>query len=199
MKIYGPDGSVQMTQTTETLELNHDVLAASLFDIPQSYKLAASSQDLYSVTMPVSDENDNGQNSRPGNRGIIPPAVVKTVSLNVSMASGTSNQSDIESYVRSKMSDRGYRVVSGPADYAVNLQFNQLKESTASKVGGIFGKVTGVPTGSTGKVDIDLVATLSGKARGTAKIKDKFDGPLSAAVRLALDQAVNQLFENLDR
>lgn len=197
MKIFGADGSVQMSQTTETLELSRDTLNASLFDIPQGYKLAASSQELYSVTAPAFGQNETARD--PGNIGIPTRPTVKAVSLNVSMAAGTSNQADIESYVRSRISDRGYRIVSGPADYVVNIQVNQLKESTASKVGGIFGKVTGVPTGGVGKVDIDLTATLNGKAKGTARVKDKFDSPLSAAIRMALDQAIDQLFENLDQ
>jgi len=112
------------------------------------------------------------------------------------MASGAAGQSDIDSYVRSKLSERGLRVISGAADYSVSIQVNQIKESTASKIGGMFGKVTGANPGG-GKVDIDLSASLSGKANATAKVKSKFDSPLSSAVRLALDQALDQLLANL--
>ena len=198
MRMFGADGSVQMSQTTETLELNRNPIDASLFDIPQGYQLAGSSQDLYAVSMPsYGSGGGEGMTAPARNTGIVPPAMAaKTVSLNISMASGAAGQSDIDSYVRSKLSERGLRVISGAADYSVNIQVNQIKESTASKIGGMFGKVTGANPGG-GKVDIDLSASLSGKANATAKVKSKFDSPLSSAVRLALDQALDQLLANL--
>ena len=196
MTIYGSDGSVQMTQTTETLELNRDALDPALFDIPQGYAQAASSQDLYKVTMPMTDTGDNRPTStRPNVNPMMPPVVAKTIAVNITGA-GT-NQPDVEAYVRGKLAEKGYRVVSGTTDYTVSINFRQIKESTAGKIGGIFGKVTGVPTGGVGKVDIDLAANLSGKASANAKVKDKFDGPLSAALRLALDQALDQLLNGL--
>jgi hypothetical protein len=199
MKIFGSDGSVQMTQTTETLELNRDPLDAALFDIPVGYKLAASSQDLYAVQMPTYGSQtgtDRPTGNRPNVNPMMPPVASKSVALNITGAGAS--QADVDAYVRGKLSEKQLRVVSGSADYTVNINFRQIKESTSSKVGGIFGKVTGVPTGGVGKVDIDLIANLSGKATGDAKVKDKFDGPLSAAVRLALDQALDQLLSNIE-
>jgi hypothetical protein len=198
MKIYGPDGSVQMTQSTETLELNRNALDASLFDIPTGYKLAGSSQDLYAVSMPTygGDTNDNRSTStRPNVNPMMPPKVSKSVAVTITGAGA--NQTDVDTYVRSKLVEKGLRVVSGTADYTVNVNFRQIKESTAGKIGGIFGKVTGAPTGGVGKVDIDLVTTMSGKATGNANVKNKFDGPLSTALRLALDQALDQLLANI--
>jgi hypothetical protein len=198
MTIYGPDGSVQMTQTTETLELNRNPLDASIFDIPTGYKLAASSQDLNSVSTPTFGGGSNGDQpttTRPNVNPMMPPIAAKSVALNVSGAGGS--QSDVEAYVGSKFAEKGFRVVTGTADYTVNINFRQIKESTAGKIGGMFGKVTGAPTGGVGKVDIDLAATLSGKASGNANVKNKYDGPLSAAVRLALDQALDQLLVNV--
>ena len=198
MKIYGPDGSVQMTQTTETLELNRNTLDASIFDIPTGYKLAGSSQDLYAVSMPTygGDTNDNRPTStRPNVNPMMPPKVSKSVAVTVTGAG--SNQTDVDTYIRSKLVEKGLRVVSGTADYTVNVNFRQIKESTAGKIGGIFGKVTGAPTGGVGRVDIDLVTSMSGKATGNANVKNKFDGPLSAALRLAIDQALDQLLANI--
>ena len=198
MKIFGADCSVQVTQTTETLELNRDPLDASLFDIPIGYKLAASSQDLYAVQMPTyGGETRGGQptGTRPNVNPMMPPAAVKSVALNITGAGAS--QADVDAYVREKVAEKGLRVVSGTADYTISVNFRQIKESTAGKIGGMFGKVTGVPTGGVGKVDIDLVATMSGKVSDNANVKNKFDGPLSAAVRLALDQALDQLLANV--
>ena len=199
MKMYKADGSVMMTQTTETLELSRETLDASLFDIPQGYSQASSSEDLYKVTMPSYDSGPQTRTQPSRNTGVVPPAVAaKTIAVNISMAPGTSGQSEIDSYIRAKLADRGFRVVPSNAEYALNVQVNQVKESAASKIGGIFGKVTGANTGG-GKVDIDLSIALLGLASGNAKVKNKFDGPLSAAVRMAVDQALEQALANVDR
>jgi hypothetical protein len=204
MKMFGQDGSVQMTQTTETLELSRSPLDASLFDIPASYKQANSSQELYAVSMPsMGDMTGRSRGDRPssGNTGIVPPAnaSAKSVAVNVSLGSGAAgNQSEIESYVRSRIAARGLRAVSGSGDYTLSIQFNKIKESTAGKIGGMFGKVTGVPTGGVGKVDIDMTAALSGAGSGQAKVKDKLDGPAANAIHAAIDQALDQLLEGID-
>jgi len=195
MKMYGADGSVQMSQTTETLELNRDILDASLFDIPQGYKLAASSQDLYKISMPNYRGQNDADQPNPTRPDVNPMIPAKTVALNISGA--TAGQNDIDTFVRTKLAEKGLRVVSGSADFTVNINFRQIKESTGSKIGGMFGKVTGVNAGG-GKVDIDLTATLSGTSTGSANVKNKFDGPLAAALRMALDQALEQLLGNID-
>ena len=198
MKIYGPDGSVQMTQTTETLELNRDPLDASLFDIPTGYKLAASSQDLYAVSMPTYGGDTNGDqptSTRPNVNPMMPPIAAKSVALNISGAGAISPM--LMLMLATNWPKKDFVLSRGTADYTVNINFRQIKESTAGKIGGMFGKVTGAPTGGVGKVDIDLAATMSGKASGNANVKNKFDGPLSAAVRLALDQALDQLLANV--
>jgi hypothetical protein len=195
MKMYGTDGSVQMTQTTETLELNRDTLDATLFDIPQGYILAASSQDLYKISMPSYGGQKDSDRPNTTRTDVNPMIPAKTVALNITNA--TSGQNDIETYVRTKLAEKGLRVVTGTADYTVNINFRQIKESTGSKIGGMFGKVTGVNAGG-GKVDIDLTATLSGASNANANVKNKFDGPLTSALRMALDQALGQLLGNID-
>lgn len=199
MRMYGADGSVQMTQTTETLELSRETLDPSLFDVPQGYRLASSTQDLYSMSMPTFGGGGEVRNNPPRNTGIVPPAAsTKTIALNISMAPGTPNQTEIDSYLRTRLAERGFRVVPNNAEYALNVQVNQVKESTAAKIGGIFGKVTGANTGS-GKVDIDLSIALLGMASGNGRVKSKFDGPLPTALRMALDQALNQALANVGR
>jgi hypothetical protein len=199
MKMIGSDGAVQMTQTTETLELSRATLDASLFDVPASYKQVSSSQDLYAVGMPTAAMVDRETRSSSGNTGIVPPGrpAAKSVAVSISFAPGASgNQTEIDQYVRSELASRGLRVVSGAGDYTLNLQFRQVKESTAGKIGGMFGKVTGVDT-KVGKVDIDMSATLSGGTTGEAKVKNKFDGPLADAVHSAVDQALAQLLRGI--
>jgi len=196
MKFLGADGSVQMTQTTETLELSRSPLEASLFDIPNSYREAGSQQELYAISLPgVADLGAPTGIRDTGNAA--PSPAMKTVGVSITFTGGANvNQSEIENYVRGKIASRGFRPVSGSGDYVVNVQFRQVKESTAGKIGGLFGKVTGVPTGG-GKVDIDMTATLSGGSSGEAKVKNKFDGPLGDAMRAAIDQALDQVLDRI--
>jgi len=204
MKMFGQDGSVQMTQTTETIELSRSPLEASLFDIPASYKQANSSQELYAVSMPnMGDMMGRSRGDQPssGNTGIVPlaNASAKSVAVNISLAGGSSgNQAEIDQYVRSRIAAHGFRPATGSGDYTLSIQFNKVKESTAGKIGGMFGKVAGVPTGGVGKVDIDMTVTLSGGRSGEAKVKNKFDGPATDAIHAAIDQALDQLLNDID-
>jgi len=196
MKIYGPDGTVQMTQTTETLELSRVPLDQALFEVPNGYAETKNSQDLYKVS--ASDMASAASRSQNEDQTPIRSntPVGRSVGINLVLGSGSqANQPEIEEYIRSKILSRGLRAVPGTGDYNLTVEFRQIKESTGSKVGGIFGKVTGVDT-KAGSVNIDLVATLSGG--GEAKVKNKFDGPLSNAIRAALDEALDQLLANIN-
>ena len=205
MKMYGPDGSVRMTQTTETLELSRAPLDQAFFDIPEGFVETRNAQDLYAVSQSdmanaARGRRDSGAPSSrmptAGNVAVAPG--MRSVGVNLTLAGGTqANQGEIEQYIRGKIAERGLRAMSGSGDYNLNIDFRQIKESTGSKVGGLFGKVTGVNTSGAGSVNIDLIATLSGAGSGEAKVKNKFDGPLSSAIRAAVDQALDQLLANI--
>lgn len=195
MKMFGADGSVQMTQTTETVELSRAPLDAALFDIPAGYRETVSSKDLYAISMPsLADFGKNDRSTSPARSA----SASRSVALTINYGSvQPSVRAEIDQYVRSRIAERGFRSVSGSGDYILMMDFRQVKESTAGKIGGIFGKVTGVET-TAGKVDIDLTATLSGGASGQANVKSKFDGPLSDAVRSAIDQALDRVFSGIE-
>ena len=199
MKMFAPDGSVQMTQTTETLELSRSPLDIGLFDIPVGYREVTSTQDLYAIQMP-SAGIPSSSNRRPAAATPANPAgpAAKSVAVNINLTGvQPTTRAEAEQYIRGKIAERGLRAVTGTGDYVLSLDFRQVNESAAGKIGGIFGKVTGVDT-KVGKVDIDMTATLSGGATGQAKVKTKFDGPLSDALRTAIDQALNQLLDKMN-
>ena len=196
MKMFGPDGTVQMTQTTETLELSRSPLDMALFEVPSDYRETSSTQDLYAIKMPTMDV-PSGDDRRPTGIPPVSPSA-KSVALNINLTGVQPvTRSEAEQYIRGKIAERGLRVVSATGDFALNFEFRQVKESTAGKIGGIFGKVTGVDA-KVGKVEIDMTATLSGGATGQAKVKTKFDGPMSDALRSAIDQALDQLLEKIE-
>lgn len=209
MKMYGSDGTVQMTQTTETLELSRSPLDASLFDIPQGYREAANQQDLYAMPNMadvLAGQANNSNNNRTDNdrpttvdrRQSVQP--LKSVAISVNFAPGVvADQAAINEYVRSKVTGRRLNAVSyGAADYTLSIDVKQFRESAAGKIGGIFGKVTGVDP-KLGKVDVDITASLSGSGISPAqsKVKNKFDGPASSAIRVAIDQALDELLNNI--
>ena len=198
MKMFAPDGSVQMTQTTETLELSRTPLDQAFFEIPSGYAETRNVQDLYSVSRSdMTEAARNRGDARPGIPTVGMPGM-KSVGVSLIFAGGgQANEAEIEQYVQGKIAERGLRPATGTGDYNLKIEFRQIKESTGSKVGGIFGKVTGVDTKGAGSVSIDLIGTLSGAGSGEAKVKNKFDGPLSNAVRAALDEALGQLLANI--
>ena len=202
MKMFGPDGSVQMSQTTETLELSRAPLDQAFFEIPTGYAETRDSQDLYKVSR--SDYSAAAQARK--DSGVGPTAGVPTAgnmmgmkSVGVSFAfagGGEASQAEIQAYVQGKIAEKGLMPKTGAGDYNIKFDFRHVKESTGSKIGGMFSKATGMG-GNAGSVTIDMVATLSGAGSGEAKVKNKFDGPLSNAVKAAVDEALNQLLANI--
>ena len=205
MKMFGPDGSVQMTQTTETLELSRASLDQAFFDIPEGYVETRDPQDLYKVSRSdysaaAQARKDSGVSPTSGvpTAGNIMGVGGKSVAVNFVFAGGgQAEQAQIQAYVQGKIAEKGLRPTTGSGDYHLKFDFRQVKESTGSKIGGIFSKATGVNAGA-GSVTIDLVATLSGAGNGEAKVKNKFDGPLSNAVKAAVDEALNQLLSKIN-
>src|SRR5215210_2938592 len=58
--VYGPDGKVTATMTSEVTELSRSPLDAALFDVPAGYGLAKNYQELYGMGM-----GDGGSGSGP--------------------------------------------------------------------------------------------------------------------------------------
>jgi hypothetical protein len=82
----------------------------------------------------------------------------------------------------------------------LSVEITKVKESTASKVGGIFGKVTGVET-KAGKTEIELVMTIakanSNGSLGQTRVARKFDGGTSEALKSALDEALDNILAKI--
>jgi hypothetical protein len=209
MTMYDQNGSATMTQTTETLELSRAPLAASLFDVPADYKLVSSSQELYSmpsmtdmIRQQEQQQNNNDENrnpSMPSNPGM------KSVGLNISYgAEAKVNQAEISQYLQTKLRDNNLNArigTGGSFDYVLNVEVKKVKESTAGKVGGIFGKVTGVET-KAGKTEVELVMTLV-KSGATSpvtqsRIAQKFDGAASDAVKAAIDAGLEKILAEIE-
>lgn len=191
-----------MTQTVETLELSRTPLAAALFDIPQGYKSVLSTQDLYSIPnmtdlMRQQDNEDGAANQKKAN--------AKTVGITVNSGGNTKiNQLEISAYLRDKLRENNFEPRSagaGGADYVLNVEIKKVKESAAGKVGGIFGKVTGVET-KAGKTEVELIMTLakedSAAPFAESRIAQKFDGAAKEAVQMEIDKAFYEILAEIE-
>ncbi len=207
MTMYDQNGSVQMTQTTETLELSRAALAASLFDVPADYKLVSSQQDLYS--MPSMDDLMRQQQQLPDkekNDPSLPSSpFAKSVGLNITYgADAKVNQTEISQYLQSKLRENNLNARIGAGggnlDYVLNVEIKKVKETKAGKIGGIFGKVTGVE--SKGQTEIELVMTLarpnSNSPVTQSRITQKYDGTVSEALKAAIDDGLDKILSEIE-
>jgi hypothetical protein len=205
MTFYGADGKATMTQTTETLELSRSPLAAALFDVPADYKLVSSSQELYSMPSMTDMVRQQQQQQQQRNDEETPSNRMKSVGLNINYGSGAKvNQAEISQYLQDKLRDNNFNArigAGGGLDYVINVEIKKVKESTAGKAGGIFGKVTGIET-KAGKTEVELVMTLF-KAATTAQVTQaavaqKYDGSASDAVKAAIDDALENILGKIE-
>lgn len=204
MTFYDENGKAMMTQTTETLELTRSPLAASLFDVPADYRLVSSSQELYAMPGMTEMMRQGQQNMDTDNPSVPTKSAMKTVGINLNFgADAKVNQAEISAYLQSKLRENNLnaRVGTGGADYVLNVEIRKVKESAAGKIGGIFGKVTGVDT-KAGKTEIEMTMTLT-KADSNAqvaqsRVAQKFDGAASDAVKAAIDDALDKVLSKIE-
>ena len=201
MTFYDANGKVAMSQTIETLELSRSPLAATLFDVPADYKLASSQQDLY--TMPnMADMVRQQQQQADNNQNSVEPLNpnVKSVGFNITYgAEAKVDQAKVSQYLQNKLRQNQLNAQAGTGtglNYVLNVEIKKVKESTASKAGGLFGKVTGIEA-KTGKTEVELVMTLA-QANSNAqvsqtRIAQKYDGTASNAVEAAIDEALDKI------
>lgn len=93
-------------------------------------------------------------------------------------------------------------IASGAFANVVGVEIKSVKELGASKIGGLFGKVTGNnEAAKLGKPEAEITITLYDKdgitvvASGTAK--EKTDGKADDAVKAAIDKALAQILLKL--
>lgn len=164
-------GDGMMTMTTEVTELSRATLPAELFDIPAGYTETAKQSDLYGKNTqkamgeyqktPEAKSEMNqmmqGMPATSGATGAKKPGVVRIGVMAVTNSTGKQLSVDIyRSMIVSQLAgDKVEAVAVGSADearqmncdYILSTDIKSLKQSAASKVGGIFGKVTGAGSG----------------------------------------------------
>jgi hypothetical protein len=209
--MYGADGSVTMTMTKEVLEISRQPLEAALFDIPAGYNQARDQQEMYST--PSMDEMT--ANSRPQNRTessnqtqpTAPAARIRVGVVQLNNKTKTSASTDsLQQQLVAALTAQGIDAVAlnaiSPSEALAEAQAKQVAyilytdiatlktPSTGKKIGGVFGRATGIGSGDTGKaeakLDFRLVPTASSSpvAQSSASAKEETtEASLSSAIR----------------
>ena len=209
--MYGPDGSVTMTTTKEVIEISRQPLDAALFDIPAGYSEAKDQQEMFS--MPSMDEMT--ATSRPPSRTessnqsqpTAPAARIRVGVVQFNNKTKTSAATDsLQQQLVAGLTAQGIDAVAlnaiSPSEAVAEAQAKQASyilytdiatlkaPSAGKKIGGMFGRATGISSGDTGKaeakLDFRLVPTGSSSpvAQSSASAKEETtEASLNAAIR----------------
>ncbi len=193
----------EFTTSVKTLELSKATLEMALFEIPVGYSEVNSEQSLMSFGMnPVASGGTTQKNTQ----------TKKSVAIDFFSGSVSKlNQNNLRQYLAQKLSANGANgvlinsqneIASGAYANVIGVEIKSAKESGASKIGGLFGKVTGSDDAAKlGKSEAEVVVTLFDKdgktiiASGTGK--EKVDGKAEDAVKAAIDNALLQVLPKL--
>ncbi|HVE55425.1 MAG TPA: hypothetical protein VNB22_01260, partial [Pyrinomonadaceae bacterium] len=201
-RFFDENGNLTVSQTIETLELSRAPLLATLFDIPADYKSVSTADELYS--MPDMTDLMRQPNKSEENPSMPVNTNRKNVGLNITYgAEAKVNQAEISQYLQNKLRDNNFNArigTGGGLDYILNVEIKKVKETKAGKIGGIFGKVTGVET--KGQTEIEIVLTLvkpgANATPGQARIEQKYDGTVSEAVKAAIDDGLDKILGEIE-
>ena len=203
MTMYGADGKVVTTTTKEVVELSREPLDAALFDVPTGYTEAASMQELYmpaSVSgMPSTSNREEMAASTPSmtnnNSGKAPGSIRIGV---VQIKNKTDKQISTEALRARLIGDLQEGTIEAvplnaisavEADAECKLKqcdfilFTDLATLKSSKIGGMFGRVTGVSGASKteAKIEYKLVAVGETSARLQSSASAKEEGEENSA------------------
>lgn len=219
--MYGPDGSVTMTMTKEVVEISRQPLDAALFDVPAGYTQATSQQEMYSMPsmaeMMSSSQQQNQAQSGNQSQSSAPAARIRVGVVQVNNKTKTSASTDsLQQQLVAALSAEGIDAVAlnaiSPSEAVTEAQAKQVNyilytdiatlksPSAGKKIGGMFGRATGIGSGDSGKaeakLDFRLVPTGSSSpvAQSSATAKEETaEASLSAAIRGEVQAVVGSI------
>lgn len=201
-----------MTIGLETTAVSKEALDQSLFEAPDDY---AEVESLYQLTgagdvdKTAATVDRIGWNSD-GGVGFNTGKKNATKTLGIDFFSGNASKIDqdmLRGHIAQKLKEAGMNgiavgsrsdITNGNFANVIGVQLIKVKESGASKIGGLFGKVTGNDDGAKlGESEAEIVMTAYGSdgktvvasSPATAKVK----GTSNDAVKAAIDQALGPL------
>ena len=204
-----PDGGKDSTSfEIETLSLSKATLDPALFDIPKGFVEVDSQAELTNKRGPVDTSAKTVFSDGPAG----PKGNVKTIAIDFfSGSSSKVDQTALRSYISGKVTAAGMsgfpinsqsELASGTFVNVIGVEIKKVKESGGSKIGGLFGKVTGSDAGaSLGNSSAEIVVTIYGKDGKTAIASSpasaEIKGNGTDAVRAAIDQVIGGLLSKI--
>jgi hypothetical protein len=195
-----------VTIKVETTALSKAPLNQALFEIPTDYREANSLYDLTKagdVDMSATTISSGPQGKKVGGKTV----AIDFFSGNVSKI----NQDELRGFISEKLSAAGFNgfpvnsqgeLATGNFANVVSVELKKIKESGASKIGGLFGKVTGTEDAAKiGETEAEIVVTIYGSDGKTAVASSpasaKVKGKANDAVKAAIDQVLSGLLTRI--
>jgi hypothetical protein len=205
-KMYA-DNKLQSTSNLKTTALSKATLDQSLFEIPAGYKEVDALNELMGA-------NGDADNTAKTVYGDADNQTAKTKTIAIDFFSGNVskiNQDELRGYISSRLTSAGFsgfpvnsqaEIASGNFANVIGVEIKKLKESGASKIGGLFGKVTGSEDAAkVGDSEAEIVITIYGKdgktVVATANASEKTKGKASDAVKAAIDKILDGLLSQI--
>ncbi len=211
--MYGPDGNVMFTSLKEVLELSREPLDAALFDIPQGYVEAASSQELHgapsmdSIMAQANEAQKDAQNDAAGTSSAVEAKQPGRLRVGVVTFTNKSDRSISLDALRGRLiggiEAAGIDAVPLDAlsqmeaesearakqcDFILYTDVSTLKLSAAKKLGGFLGRAAGVSGVDKSEARVDyrlfVVGESSPRLQSSASAKEEGE---EASVGTALD------------
>ncbi|HMJ07990.1 MAG TPA: hypothetical protein VK468_03235 [Pyrinomonadaceae bacterium] len=193
----------------ETLELSKATLDPALFDIPKDFTEVDSQQELMNKR---GGPMDTSAKTVYKDGGSGPTGKVKTIAIDFfSGNSSKVDQDQLRGYISSKVTAAGMsgfpinsqsELASGNFANVIGVEITKIKESGASKIGGLFGKVTGSDDAAKlGNSSAEIVVTIYGKDAKTvvasspsrAEVKGKGTDAVKAAIELVINGLLSKI------
>jgi len=202
-----------MTQTIHTTDFSRAPLDQMLFDVPTSYTAVTDSSQLYGqpdmAAMMRAAQNGGDQSSGMSSQGSVTigsgnaPVAFNGIKVAVLIPTNRGDNvstSDLQSYLVDRITGGNVMGVavsseaearSMGATYILWTDISKLKQSTAGKIGGMFGRATGAPTSGgnyDAQADFKLVKLADGSTALSSKSTSKSESDAQRAAEALLGQ-----------
>ncbi len=202
------NNQLQGTSNIKTTELSKATLDQALFEIPTDWTEVDALSELMPGFFNKATDNsattiiNDSRNSK----------ALKTIAIDYfSGNSSKVNQDELRGYISNKISAAGMsgfpinsqaELATGKFANVIGVELRKVKESGASKIGGLFGKVTGTDDVSKlGESEAEIVITIYGSDGKTVVASmtatEKVKGKANDAVKAAIDRILGGLLEKI--
>lgn len=215
---YGLDGSVVFSSTREVIELSRAPLDAALFDVPAGYTETQNTQELYGMPSMAGMASPSMSGREDDlDKALVPSGAKAAGSIRIGVVQ-VNNRTDravsqdaLRARLLAEIQENGIEAVplnaispgeaqteakAKQCDFILYTDVAALKSSAAKKLGGMFGRATGVGSGGIDKTEAKIefqlfaVGETAPRLKSSATAKEEGD---EASAGTALEQEANQV------